>query len=394
MKIPKSLLMAEIVLLGMFAPISTDMFLPALNEMVVHYGTTETMMGMTLYLFMFAMAVGILFIGPLSDKYGRRTVLAPCMVMYTVMSIACSVAPTVETLILFRILQAVGSGGALAISFALVRDCFKGPDMSRMLAIMSAAGVLGPVLAPVIGTALIESMGWASTFWAPAVVSCICLAIGLMIDPSIPEERYTGSITGAVASMKPLLVNGDFRRFTVMMTVPALCILGYVGSSSYIYQEMFGVDRAMYSGFLAAAMILGVIGMSVISRFRGRMSNWTVLIVFMVLIGASTLMIPTVGRLNEYMFFLSMIPMLVAGSSVRAIGFDIIMSQDVGNSGAISSVINFLNYMFCTLGLLLTSMPWGNFIDGVAACMVLGFALYLVLWIRMRVRGTTVAGFQ
>ena len=315
MRIPKTLLIIEIVLLGMFAPISTDMFLPALNDMVAYYNTTETMMGMTLYMFMFAMALGILFIGPLSDKYGRRRVLIPAMALYTVMSIACSMAPTIETLILFRILQAVGGGGALAISFALVRDCFKGGDMSRMLAIMSAAGVLGPVLAPVIGTALIESMGWASTFWGPAVVSCICLLIGLMLDPGIPEDRYQGSVIGAVSNMKPLLTDGDFRRFTVMMTVPALCILGYVGSSSYIYQEMFGVDRAMYSGFLAAAMILGVIGMSIVTRFRNRMTNWTVLVLFMVLIGVSALMIPTVGRMNEWMFFASMIPMLVAGSS-------------------------------------------------------------------------------
>lgn len=393
MRIPKTLLIIEIVLLGMFAPISTDMFLPALNDMVAYYNTTETMMGMTLYMFMFAMALGILFIGPLSDKYGRRRILVPSMILYTVMSIACSMAPTIETLILFRILQAIGGGGALAISFALVRDCFKGSEMSRMLAIMSAAGVLGPVLAPVIGTALIESMGWASTFWGPAVVSCACLLIGLMLDPAIPEERYQGSVVGAVANMKPLLTNGDFRRFTIMMTVPALCILGYVGSSSYIYQEMFGVDRAMYSGFLAAAMILGVVGMSIVTRFRNRMTNWTILILFMVLIGASTLMIPTVGRMNEWLFFASMIPLLVASSSVRAIGFDIIMSQDVGNSGALSSVINFLNYMFCTLGLVLTSMPWGNFIDGVAVCMGLGFLIYFVLWLRMRIRGTTISGF-
>ena len=69
------------------------------------------------------------------------------------------------------------------------------------------------------------------------------------------------------------------------------------------------------------------------------------------------------------------------------------MSQDVDNSGALSSVINFLNYMFCTLGLVLTSMPWGNFIDGVAVCMGLGFAIYFVLWLRMRIKGTTVSGF-
>jgi len=80
-------------------------------------------------------------------------------------------------------------------------------------------------------------------------------------------------------------------------------------------------------------------------------------------------------------------------SSVRAIGFDILMSQDVGKSGAVSSILNFTTYMFGTLGMVIASMPWDDYIHGVAFCAFGVLGLYVVLWSTIRIRGTRLTGF-
>lgn len=205
MKMPEGLLMVLIILLGIFAPISTDMFLPALDDMVVYFNTSESTLSMTMYMFMLFLAIGILFLGPVSDKYGRRNVLIGSMALYIVASVMCSIVDTIELMILSRILQSIGAGGGMATSVALIRDCFEGARRKKVLTFVAVIGVLGPVLAPIMGQVLIWVLDWKATFWAPAIVALVCLALGLMLPSNIPEKRYEGSIVGSVATVIPIL---------------------------------------------------------------------------------------------------------------------------------------------------------------------------------------------
>ena len=144
MRMSDGVLVVLIIMLGIFAPLSTDMFLPALDEMVEFFGTTESTMSMALYMFMLFLAFGVLFLGPVSDKYGRRNVLIVSMALYIAASIACSIVPTIELMILSRMLQAVGAGGGMATSVALVRDCFDGSKRKRVLVMLSCSTVSMP----------------------------------------------------------------------------------------------------------------------------------------------------------------------------------------------------------------------------------------------------------
>jgi DHA1 family bicyclomycin/chloramphenicol resistance-like MFS transporter len=100
-----------IAFLGAFVPLSTDAYLPALPQMVQHLNTTASMINLTLVLFFIFYAVGILFWGPLSDKYGRKPILMIGMVLYTGASILCIFAPNVQLLIVYRILQSMEAWG-------------------------------------------------------------------------------------------------------------------------------------------------------------------------------------------------------------------------------------------------------------------------------------------
>jgi len=395
MRMPEWMLMVLIILLGVFAPLSTDMFLPSLDEMVVYFHTDEATLSMTMYMFMLFLAIGILFLGPVSDKYGRRNVLIGSLTLYIVASVACSIVDTIELMIVSRILQAIGAGGGMATSVALIRDCFDGARRARVLTIVAIIGVLGPVLAPIIGQALIWAMDWKATFWAPAVVAVVCMILTFILPGDIPRERYKGSIIGSVGTVIPILKNGDFRRFTIMMNMVAFCILAYVSVSEYIYKDKgFGVGDA-YSLYLAGAMIAGVLLMIVIERLAKNVSNRGHLKIQLALIVIAVVATWTIGPLHPILFLLGVVPIITVSSLSRSFGFNILLSQDVGNSGAISSVLNFMNFMFATLGMIVVvNLPFGDYLTSVAFCFTIYLVVYVALWILMNVRGTSLKGFE
>jgi DHA1 family bicyclomycin/chloramphenicol resistance-like MFS transporter len=393
MRLPDALLVVLIIMLSSYAPLSTDMFLPALDQMVEYFGTDEQTFSMTMYMFMLFLAIGILFLGPVSDKYGRRPVLLGSLGLYIVASFLCSIASSIELLILFRILQAIGAGGAMTTAVALIRDCFEGQRRTKVLMIVAVIGVLGPVIAPLLGQMLIWAMDWRATFWAPALVALACVGIALFLPSDIPKERYKGSIIGSVGTMIPILRNGDFRRFAIMMNMVTFCILAYVSVSEYIYKEKgFDVGDA-YSLYLAGAMVTGVLIMLIISRFR--LSNKANLAVMFLLVLVASTILWTVGDRDQMLFFAGIVPMIAASALARSFGFNILLAQDVGNSGAISSVLNFIHFMFATAGMVVVvHLPFSNYIHSVAFCFTIYLVVYVVLWAFMRIKGTSLKGLE
>ncbi|WP_312354769.1 MFS transporter [Aminipila sp.] len=140
-----------ISLMGMFIPLSIDLYLPAMPSMIDYFHTTATLINLTLIAFYIFFAIGIIIFGPLSDKYGRKPILIFGLVLYIIGSIACALSATVYQLILFRVVQALGAGDVMAISTALVKDSFSGKLKSKVLAVVQAMGVIAPMLAPIVG---------------------------------------------------------------------------------------------------------------------------------------------------------------------------------------------------------------------------------------------------
>ena len=125
-----------IILADMFIPLSTDMYLPALPTMSEHLNTTAALVNITVTAFFLSYALGMLFWGPLSDKYGRRRMLAIGFGVYLAASALCAIAPNVEILIMARVLHGIGAASVTAISMAIVKDCFSGRIREQVLAIV------------------------------------------------------------------------------------------------------------------------------------------------------------------------------------------------------------------------------------------------------------------
>ncbi len=388
----KGTMLTLIILLSSFAPISTDMYLPALPQMIVYFGTNETIITMTMYAFLLSLALSVLFLGPLSDKYGRRKILISTLALYTVMSIACGLTDNVWIMILFRILQAIGGGGALAISVALIKDCFTGNSMKTALSAVAILGVLGPVLSPIIGTVLIESINWQATFWLPAMISLICIVLGSRIPGELPHVRYEGTVIGAVKCVGTLLKNRDFTVFAVMISVFTAGLLAYVAVSAYIYQEHFGMNTWEYSALLACTMILGMGINTALQRMTDRIGNVRIIPVFLAVGIISAILIFIIGPMHWALMVIAMAPTIALGMSGRTYGFGILMSQQKDGSGSVSSILNFMTFAFGVVGMVIGSLPWESFITGLGVVVVICCAVYLSMYAIIRIKGSSLKG--
>lgn len=373
-----------IVLLSLFGPLSTDMYLAGLPEMVVYFDTSESVMNMTLYMFMLALAVGVLLLGPVSDKYGRRKVLLASMVLYTVASIACCLAPNVWVLIGLRVVQAIGGAGAMCISVALIKDVFEGREMGRMLTITSALAIVGPILAPILGNLLITYINWQATFWAPAIVSLLCLALSLGVPASLPEERLTGPLSGIFKEIGDVVRDRSFSVFAIMMTAFACAQLAYISVSSYVFQDTFGLTSTEYSLALAGTLVGSIVLMVVLQRFVPKLKTDTVLAILLALGIVSLVVMLFLSPLHWAVFMVSMIPCAGAAMLARSYGFGILMSQRQDGGGAVSSVLNFAFFAFCCVGMIVASLPWESYITGIAVTILISCVVFGAMWALFR----------
>ena len=162
-----------IIISNTIVPFSIDMYTPAVPSLPGYFSTSEQMVNFTLMGFFLVLTVSSLVIGPLSDQFGRKPVLVGSIATYTVGSVLCALAPDILVLIGSRLLQAVGAGGLMAVSMALVKDCYVEERREQMIAIVQVLAVVGPVIAPLIGGLLLSFWSWRACFVALSVFGIV-----------------------------------------------------------------------------------------------------------------------------------------------------------------------------------------------------------------------------
>ena len=380
-----------IILLSVFGPLSTDMYLSGLPQMLSDFGTDAATMNMSLYMFMLVLSFSILIMGPISDKYGRRRILLLTMAIYVVSNLACCIVSDISVFIILRMIQAFGGAGAMVSAFALIKDCFEGRDRARILSFAATLGILGPILSPVIGTVLINAFGWHSTFFAPAMIGLFCMIMGLKLPSDIPIQRLTGTVFQAVRRISVVLRDRGFTMFMLMICAFTASQLAYISVSSYIYQDRFGLDTTGYCLALCAACILGLILSKSISRMH--LTNLRMVSTVFMLGFSSLLMMTFLAPYGWFWFMLSIVPCCSNTITARSFGYALLMNHHDGDNGSVSSVLNFNTFIFAFIGMVVASnFPPSMFIYGVSAVLAMSCTIFIVFWCMLRRSGYPVKG--
>ena len=374
-------LIALIALLSMTPPLATDLYMPSLPEMTAYYQTTSSVTSYTMTIFFIFMAIGILILGPMSDKYGRKPILLGSILVALAFSIICAISPSIWLLIAARAIQAFGAGGMVAIATALIRDSFEGKEMSNVLSITQAIVLLAPMIAPIMGAVILAYFSWKMTFVALAVLFFITLIGVFLLEETLPQEkRVSGSTLKSILGLTSVIKD---TKFTGLLCVVALLLapfMAYLTLASYIYIDGFNLSESAFSLYFAGAACIGLIGPFLYMRIGSSSVKKSINIGFIIVMFSACLLF-FVGSTGPVVFLLCYVPFTVVTTYLRPMVSNTLLSMQKSNVGAASSLMNFGFTVIGSVGMMIGSLQWGDYIKGLSMTMLIFLVVSLFVWI-------------
>jgi DHA1 family bicyclomycin/chloramphenicol resistance-like MFS transporter len=257
-------LTAVLALLTSLGPLSTDMYLPSLPQIVAALGATVPEGQLTLSIFLAGFAVGMLVYGPVGDRLGRKPVLTFGLVLFTIGSVGCALAPSIEVLIAARFVQALGGCGPVILARSIVRDLYHGTRAGQELARMGAFMGFIPAVAPTLGGFLQATFGWRSSFIA---ITGFAVLATLLVTRRLPETLKEPSPAGLspatiLRSFAAVGRDGGFRAHVAIICATYAGLFSFISGSSFVLQDHYGLGPVGFGlafGACAAAFVAGTL---------------------------------------------------------------------------------------------------------------------------------------
>ena len=272
------LLMAYLTGIGQLA---LSLYLPSLPAIADDYGVSDAQVQLTFTLFILIFAVVQLIVGPLSDRYGRLPVLHAGLIVFSVASLVCMIAPSVEILIAARIAQAFGACVAPTLSRAVVRDRYEGPESARVLAAIGMVMALAPAFGPTAGGFIATWFGWRTVFG-------VLTALGLLsIVPSSTcrsTKRCPGNAVGARRSARvvgryfSLLRDRRFLAPALVVGFGMAGLGGYIAGAPFVFIRLLDVSPQVFGMFSMLNVGSFALGSAIATRLTGRVYSVTAMI--------------------------------------------------------------------------------------------------------------------
>lgn len=382
---------ALIVALGAAPPIATDLYLPALPQMPGIFDASEALINLTLMGFFLFMALGTLIFGPVSDKFGRKRPLLVATIMFAAFGAVSGMCSNIWLLIGARILQGVGGGGMVAISMALVKDCFQGKVREKVLVLIQAMGVIAPMCAPMLGSVILSFASWRATFYFQALLGLASLLLIVpMAEPLAKADRTDEGVLRTVGRLFVVGKNKSFLIILLMTAVLALPYMGYISCASYIYIDFFGLSTYQYSVFFAINAAVSVVGAGLALVIGGKIPTKTIISGVIVISLASGVALVAFGELSPFAFLIIFGIYGLMGSVSRPFTTNILLEQQDGDTGSASSLINFVFNVGGSIGMVAATLPWPTYILGLGVMATIVSTIALAIWVLLRRSGISV----
>lgn len=358
-----------------------DMFLPAQPQIVEYFQTDAGTLNLALSVWFVVSAVSVLIGGPLSDKFGRKPMLLLAVLFFTGFGFGCMLAPSVWFLIACRGGAAFGGGIITAVTMAMVKDYLDVELFQKAMAIIQSIIVLGPVVAPFLGSFLLMLGNWRWVMGGLAALGTISLVITLVLPETLPEERRVRG--GMLPAMKGLIEVGKDRNFSVLLLIISFVCMpffAFVSVCSYICMDFFGMSYMQYSLFYGGICIVSFTAPFVYLYLDKRFKSKNILLACFVLLLLSTLGLGLWGKLSPLALLLVFLPYTYAEGISRPLGMVLLLNQHDDTSGAASALTGFSTSIVGTLGTVVATLAWENYIDGLFWIFLGCFLLAVGFW--------------
>jgi MFS transporter, DHA1 family, multidrug resistance protein len=241
-------------------PFTVDLYLPAFPALESDFGVSTAVIQLTLTATAVGFGFGQLLVGPWSDRVGRRLPLVLATSLHVAASLGVAFAPDIVTLGVFRVLQGFGAAAGGVVAMAMVRDLFGGLPLVRMLSRLALVNGLAPILAPVIGSQLLVILDWRGIFYFLAGYGIVVVlsTFFFIVETLPPARRVDAGHTTVRERYRSVLTDRTFVGVAIISAMTFSGLFAYLSSSSFLFQEIYGLNPQEF-GLLFAVNSIGVV---------------------------------------------------------------------------------------------------------------------------------------
>ncbi len=372
-----------------FAPLSIDMYLPAFPALADHFRAEATGVQLTLSAFFIGLAAGQVLYGPASDRFGRKRLLYFGLALFIVASIGCAQATSLDALIAWRFLQAIGGCAGMVISRAVVRDCFDMQSSAKVYSQLMLVMGVAPIIAPAIGAQILVWLGWASLFWTLALFGVLCTVATIATLPETlkPADRHAGGVGETLRAFAGLFRDRQFIGLALVSGLASALLFAYIAGSPFVFISRLGLSPDHF-GWLFGGNAVGLIGASQINhQLLGRLSlrqvlRWAVTaeVVAVLALLAAAVFAPGLVTVGVPLFVcLTLLGFILpnAGASAMAVA-----GRRAGSASALLGTIQFS--LGAVAGGLVGAGNGGGVVAMAVVVAVCGLSARGVLWVTER----------
>ena len=356
----------SLVILGAlttFGPMAIDLYLPAFPDVAADLGVSLSTVPLTLTAAMLGLGLGQILYGPLSDRYGRKRPLIAGLVLFTVASIACALAPNFGAFLAMRFVQSLGGSAGVVIARAIVRDLYSGKALAQALSIVVMVFALAPVLAPSLGAALLQLGSWRWLFWFLAVFGVLCLAAASLLPETLgPSARTDHGFSRALGVYASLLRDSRFLAPGILAGSTYVVLFAYISSSPEVMIDFFGLSEFAFALLFGALALCFAAGAQLNRRLLNSFSIMQLIVAFVIVqsVASATLLLSLIIGANIFVVSVAvgaaMTTVGVVSANATALCLDP-FPRAAGSAAALLGVVGMGVGAFVSTTLVVVQMP-------------------------------------
>ena len=250
-------------LLSAIGPFSIDMYLPGFPAIANDLNTSVDHVSYSLSSFFIGICIGQLICGPLLDRFGRKRPLYVGLLIYILASLGCAISHSIELLVAFRFLQALGGCVGMVAPRAVVRDVFPVEENAKIFSLLVLVLGVSPIIAPTAGSYIVTAFGWHAVFVVLAIITAILLVAVVFFLPESkqPDPTYSLLPKPIINSFMAVIREPQFYTYALAGGIASAGLFAYLSGSPFLFMELFGVTEKQY-GWIFALIAMGLISSS------------------------------------------------------------------------------------------------------------------------------------
>lgn len=375
-------------LLIALSAISTDILLPAVWDLSAAFNAPIGAAQAVTPLFLFSVGFGQLIFGPASDRYGRRPVLIVGLTLYVAAAVVAALAGSIEIVLLARAVQGFGAAAGVAVGRAALRDLHSGDKLAQAMALATSLVAIGPVLAPIVGAALISFGSWRAIFYGMIALGLCLLAVAMRVLPETNTSPDPSALKPhtLMSNLRRTFAHPQSRFHLLLATLCGFQIVCFLTHVPRLLRGSFGVEAGGLVTLFAAmglAIVAGQMANRHLIRWFGALGTARLGAVVLAAAALTILVLHLCGGLTFWLFGSLMVAFNTSYLVVMANAFSLAIDPHKAIAGLVASIYGFLTMVvpaalaMATLPLIAGEMlPWS-----VAMVLVSSSVLAGLLWL-------------